>query len=71
MRGVKALSFAERGRARALHVLRDRIAQRLDRPPFKVYGDAVISDLAKEPPRNLRELGPRPGLRAFKNDRPH
>ena len=53
----------QRGRARALYYARDDIARRLDRPPFKVFGDAVIIDLAKHPPKSLEALGPRKGLR--------
>ncbi|MEK7704135.1 MAG: HRDC domain-containing protein [Myxococcota bacterium] len=62
LKGVKALASKARGRARALYELRDRIAERLDRPAFKVFGDRVLLDLAITPPHTLAELGPRPGL---------
>ena len=32
--------------------------ERLDRPPFKVFADAVILDLAFEPPKSLEEFAP-------------
>ncbi len=63
VRGIKALAPAVRGRVRALYMMRERIAARLDRPAFKVLGDQVLVDLAQSPPRSLEELSPRPGLR--------
>lgn len=62
VRGVKALLPEVRGRARALFNLRLQLAERLDRPPFKVFTDAVILDLANDPPESRQDL-PRPGLR--------
>lgn len=69
LKGVKQLSPAARGRAEALYLERDRIAQRLDRPPFKVFGDAVILDLAQNPPKGPDSLRPRRGLRRAGVDR--
>ena len=68
IRGVKALNPVARGRARALYIQRDKIARRLDRPPFKVFGDAVLLDLARTPPKG-NKLSPRPGLRRAGVDR--
>lgn len=62
VRGVKAMSPGARGRVRALYELRDKLARRLDRPPFKVFSDSVIVDIAEHPPKKAEEL-PRPGLR--------
>ena len=63
LRGVRTLSPAVRGRARVLYYLRERIAERLDRPPFKVFSDNVVIDIAKSPPKSASDLGPRRGLR--------
>ncbi len=69
VRGVKALSPLEKGRVRALWLMRERIAERLDRPPFKVLGDSVLIDLAQDAPESLEALQPRPGLRRAGVDR--
>ncbi len=63
VRGVKLLSPIAKGRLQQLWLLRDQIAARLDRPPFKVFGDPIMIEIAKQPPENLRDLQPRPGLR--------
>jgi ribonuclease D len=62
IRGVRTLSPIEKGRLKSLSAMRDLIAARLDRPKFKVLGDAVLLELAQHPPRSLDDL-PRPGLR--------
>jgi ribonuclease D len=62
MRGVRSLAPLVKGRVRALWLMRERIAEQLDRPRFKVLSDAVILELALDPPTSLAEL-PRPGLR--------
>ena len=62
LKGVKALSAEARGRAKALFMTRERLAERLDRPPFKVFGNGVLVELAKKNPQSFAELGPRPGL---------
>ena len=61
--GVRALSPMVQGRARALHLAREAIAARLNRPAFKVFGDRVILDMSLHPPPLERPLAPRPGLR--------
>ncbi len=63
VQGVSLLTPAAKGRLKALHLVRDHIAQQLDRPPFKVFGDWLLLELAKEPPTCLQDLQPRPGLR--------
>lgn len=70
IKGVKQLSPAARGRARALWQVRETLAKRLDRPPFKIFGDVVILDLAKNPPKPSETvLRPRKGLRRAGVDR--
>lgn len=63
IRGARALSPSALGRVRSLYLARERIAERLDRPPFKVFGDKVLLDLAQRPPRSMKDFEPRPGLR--------
>lgn len=63
VKGVKQLSPGARGRAQALWLVREQLAERLDRPPFKVFGDAVLIDLANNPPSSVDRLKPRKGLR--------
>ena len=69
VRGVKTCKPVVRGRVRALYDARDRIAQQLDRPPFKVFGDSVLVDLARNPPKSLKKFAPRRGLRKSGIDR--
>lgn len=63
LRGIKAMSQSVQGRVKALFELRERLAERYDRPPFRIFSDQVIVDLARRPPRDLGDLGPRPGFR--------
>ena len=63
IKGLRGLSAAEVGRVQKLYVARDQIAQRLDRPPFKVFSDTVILDIACHPPEDMEDFAPRPGLR--------
>ena len=67
--GVKHLDPAARGRLRELYQARERIAERLDRPAFKVLGDGVLMDIAERDPKSLEELAPGPGLRRHAIDR--
>jgi ribonuclease D len=69
IRGIRALPPAVLGRIKSLYVARERIAERLDRPPFKVFGDKVLVDLAQHPPRSMKDFNPRPGLRHSGIDR--
>ncbi|MBN1201035.1 MAG: ribonuclease D [Anaerolineae bacterium] len=41
---------------RELYLLRDQIARRRDRPPFKVFNDRTLVDLALLSPRRLEDL---------------
>lgn len=63
VKGIRNQSPEILGRIRALHMARERIAERIDRPPFKVFGDQVLVELARHPPTQLSDLRPRPGLR--------
>ena len=63
IKGLRGLSAVEVGRVEKLYLVRDHIAQRLDRPPFKVFSDTVILDIATRPPEGMDDFAPRPGLR--------
>ncbi|MBN1961220.1 MAG: HRDC domain-containing protein [Deltaproteobacteria bacterium] len=62
IRGVKTLSSIIKGRLRALYEMRDKIAESLDRPKFKVLSDTTMLELAKHPPSSIDNLV-RKGLR--------
>jgi ribonuclease D len=63
IKGVKKLTPEAKGRAKELFYARDRIAQRVDRPAFKVFNDQLILDLAENPPASKDDLLPRRGLK--------
>ena len=63
IKGIRGMTPPVIGRIKALYLARDAIAQRIDRPAFKVFNNDLIVALAKKPPKTLNELGPRPGLR--------
>ena len=67
--GIRSLSPGILGRVRSLYLLREALAERLDRPPFKVFGDVLLLDLAVNPPEGTVDLSPRPGLRRAGVDR--
>lgn len=51
-----ALTPRERTILKELYDCRERIAQDLDRPPFKVMGDRQLLDIARTPPQHMDEL---------------
>jgi ribonuclease D len=56
VKGARELTPRERAVLRALYVYRDKLAHRLDRPPFKVMGNAALVELAQRKPRRMRDL---------------
>lgn len=54
--GIRDLSPDKWALVRALFIFRDQQAQRLDRPPFKVFGNRTIIELAEAAPQYLEEL---------------
>ena len=56
IRGVGKLNDDARRVLRSLCVLRDRMAERVDRPHFKVMGNEVLLRLARKPPQNRDQL---------------
>lgn len=63
VKGIRNFSPEVLGRVRALYLAREQLAARLDRPPFKIFGDEVLVELAQKPPHGPGDLKPRPGLR--------
>ncbi len=56
IRGVRGLEPASCEVVRRLYLLREERAQAADRPPFKIYGDEAILELARRLPRTCEEL---------------
>lgn len=54
--GVRDLTPNKRALAKALFIFRDRQAHRLNRPPFKVFGNRTIIELVEADPRYVEEL---------------
>jgi ribonuclease D len=65
IRGSRDLSLDKQGVLAALFVLRDRIARRLDRPPFKVLGNDTLLRLAQAAPRRLEQLRQVKGVSSY------
>lgn len=69
IKGMHDLNLVEKKRLYQLHLWRERMAERLDRPPVKVASDAQLVQLAQVQPHTLEELstaGLSPGqLRRF------
>lgn len=62
IRGARDLAPAELSALRALFIMRDAFARKLDVPPFKVMNNSVLLDLAQDPPRSGPDLFKRPGV---------
>ena len=64
IQAVRDLGLRQVAIVRELYLLRNAIAQRLDRPPFKVFGDRALVALAELAPRRLEDLRGVAGLSA-------
>lgn len=62
IKGSKDLTSQQQAPLRQLFILRDKIARKLDRPPFKVMNDTVLIELAKLQPQNKEALHKFKGL---------
>ncbi len=62
IKGSRDLSLQDQVILRALYLLRDTIAEKLDVPPFKVMNNSVLIDLVHRPPISPREMFKRPGI---------
>jgi ribonuclease D len=56
IKNSKELKPQQQAILRELFILRDKIAQKLDRPAFKVMNDGVLLELAKVQPQSFEEL---------------
>jgi ribonuclease D len=56
VKGCKDLAPQEQAVLRELFILRDKIARKIDRPPFKVVNDAVLVRLAQTQPHSYKAL---------------
>ena len=56
LKGARGLDLQQMQNLRELYVLRDKLARERDVPPFKVLGNPVLVDLAREGPHTLRQL---------------
>jgi ribonuclease D len=64
IKGNRELNPQQLAVLRALYLLRDHYARTLDLPPFKVLGNSVLIDLARNPPLHADQLSRRPGISA-------
>lgn len=69
MKGVRDVETEDLAVLEGLWQWRERLAQRLDRPPFKVLRDDVLVSLAGQRPRTMKELARVPGLAAHQIQR--
>jgi ribonuclease D len=60
--GARDLTPAQAALLQTLFAYREREAQRLDRPPFKVMGEATLMALARHAPRRAEDLHGVPGM---------
>jgi ribonuclease D len=54
--GVHDLNPRQQAIVKALHVYRDQLARQQNRPPFKVYDDRTVIELAAAEPKQLEDL---------------
>lgn len=59
---IKGLDGRERAIVKALYLYRDEQARKQDRPPFKVFGDRTLIELATTAPASLTDLPPIYGM---------
>ena len=60
--GARDLTPAQAAVLQALFAYREQQAERMDRPPFKVMGEATLMELARRAPRHAEELQGLPGM---------
>ena len=62
VKGARDLTPAQAAVLQALFAYREQQAERVDRPPFKVMGEATLLELARLGPRRADDLGSVPGM---------
>ncbi|HZU78070.1 MAG TPA: ribonuclease D [Dehalococcoidia bacterium] len=65
VKGAYDLEAAQRPALRELYKLRDDLARRSNRPPFRVLADATLIALARTAPRDQRALEQIPGMTPY------
>ncbi len=60
--GARELDPVALGALRELYLLRETLARKQDRPPFKVMSNVTLVRVARAQPRNLAELSELPGV---------
>ena len=61
-RGARELTPEQAGVLQALFAYREQQAERQDRPPFKVMGEATLVEIARRLPRHAEDLHGVPGM---------
>jgi len=64
MKAARTLDGRGRGVLREMYLLRDRRAREVNRPPFKVLSDLLLSEVARRQPRTEEEVLRIPGAQA-------
>ena len=62
VKGARGLSPAQAAVLEALFAYREQEAERLDRPPFKVMGEATLMELTRRAPSRAEDLQSVPGM---------
>lgn len=62
LEGAKELDPASLGALRELYALREDLARKQDRPPFKILSNVGLVRIARTQPRTLAELSALPGI---------
>jgi|KBSSwiS6_1023812.scaffolds.fasta_scaffold11568_1 ribonuclease D len=62
VKGARELSPAQAAILQVLFAYREQQAERIDRPPFKVMGEATLMELVRRAPRTAEELRGVPGM---------
>ena len=62
VKGARELSPAQAAVLEALFAYREQEAERMDRPPFKVMGEATLMELTRRAPSRVEELQALPGM---------
>jgi ribonuclease D len=62
--GMRNLSLQKKALVKALFIYRDQQARRLNRPPFKVFNNRTIVEMAEAAPKYLEELSHVHGMSA-------
>lgn len=62
LEGAKELDAVSLGVLRELYALREELARKQDRPPFKIMSNLALVRIARTQPRTLAELSALPGI---------